>query len=289
MNVNKDIYEYIIQFVDIGDVINMLSVNKKFYSEEVLIRIMNKRFPRLGRFKNEETWRCFYVKRLYYIKKLNDIKIPYFPYRKYDPYLFYKNCRNDKKFDIIMVYAARSNRIDIFKSMIEKGATAFNRCLWVFIKKGDMENVNYMMQKGACMYNSALIIAAKYNRVEMANIFVEKGATDYNQALTAAIESGHIDMVNFLLDEYECNYLYKMEEAIEFRHLNIVKVLYEKSNKNFSVVGLIYESIKIGDLEIVKYLLQYEKNVDIKICSMNAVIYGHINIMNYFIETMMIC
>ena len=119
MRVSKDIYEYIVEFVDIGSIINMLSVNKKFYHENILIRIINKRFPELDRFKKEENWRNFFVKMLYYIKKLDEIEIPYFPYRKYDPSLFYKKYANtDKKFDIAMIYAAHANRIDIVNLMI---------------------------------------------------------------------------------------------------------------------------------------------------------------------------
>ncbi len=264
---------------------NMLSVNKKFHHEDVLIRIMNKRFPQLGRFKNEETWKSFYVKRLYYIKRLDEIGIPYFPYRKYDPYIFYKKYANtDKKFDIIMIYAADANRIDIVNLMIEKGATAFNRSLRVFIKNGDMENVNYMIQKGAHMYNSLLITASNYNRLEMAKLFIEKGAIYYDNALSEAIKSRHIDMIKFLSNKFECDYSEKILIAVKFKSLDIVKILYEKSNKNFSLVNIIYESIKVGDLEIIKYLLQYEQNCDIKVCLMHAITKKRIDIMNYFID-----
>ena len=285
MYVCKDIYEYIIEFVDMGSIMNMLSVNKKFSDNIVLIRIMKKRFPRLERFRKDETWRNFYVKMLYYIQKLNNLEIPYFPYRKYDPYIFYTRYANTyKKFNMIMIYAAHANRIDIFKSMIKKGATAFNRSLRVFVKKGDMENVNYMIQKGARMYNSALITAAKYNRLEMAKLFIEKGATEYDIALTKSIKSGHINTVKFLSDKFECNYSEKILIAVKSKRLDIVKILYEKSDKNIEIIPSLYESIKVGDLEIVKYLLQYEKNLDVKVCSMIAIKNKHVHIMNYFID-----
>ena len=57
MNLTKDIYEYILNFVDHKDVLNMLSVNKKFRSEEFFERIMRNRYTFIIRFKEEENWK----------------------------------------------------------------------------------------------------------------------------------------------------------------------------------------------------------------------------------------
>ena len=42
MILTKDTYEYLINFVDDKDVVNMLSTNKKFRHEDVFQRIMKK-------------------------------------------------------------------------------------------------------------------------------------------------------------------------------------------------------------------------------------------------------
>ena len=60
------IYEYITNFTDERTTLNMLSVNKKFYDEKILLRVMNKKYPLLYKIKKSEkcsflSWREFYV------------------------------------------------------------------------------------------------------------------------------------------------------------------------------------------------------------------------------------
>ena len=71
MNVNKDLYEYILNFVDDKDAINMLSVNKKFSEDVYIERFMEKRYPGLHKFKEEkETYRRFFIRMSKHISEI---------------------------------------------------------------------------------------------------------------------------------------------------------------------------------------------------------------------------
>jgi hypothetical protein len=79
MNLTKDIYEYILNFVDDIDAINMLSVNKKFSQEIYIKKFMVKRYPGLHKFKEEkETYRRFFIKMNKHIYEMKKHNIPYF-------------------------------------------------------------------------------------------------------------------------------------------------------------------------------------------------------------------
>ena len=90
MILSKDIYEYLLNFVEDTDVINMLSVNKKFCNEELFERVMRKRYPLLIRFK-KNGWRKFYIIMNFYIEKLKEKDIPYIPLLDFNPEIIYKS------------------------------------------------------------------------------------------------------------------------------------------------------------------------------------------------------
>jgi hypothetical protein len=86
MYVSKDIYEYLTNFVDENTVCNMLSVNKKFISEEYYRRVIERKYPFLLTFKDKDidfkyeeklnyrlSWRNFYIRNIYYILKITGL------------------------------------------------------------------------------------------------------------------------------------------------------------------------------------------------------------------------
>lgn len=90
MILSKDIYEYLLNFVDDKDVINMLSVNKKFCNDFLFEKELKRRYPLLSRFKKEKRWRDFYVSTIYYIEKLKSLGIHYIQIYDFNPESMYK-------------------------------------------------------------------------------------------------------------------------------------------------------------------------------------------------------
>ncbi len=98
MNVTKDIYEYLLNFADDRDILNMLSVNKKFRDEKLFERIMKRRYPLIIRFKDEEkSWQDFYIETIFYLSKLEEkFKLQYIPTLDFNPEIIYRNSYSKK-------------------------------------------------------------------------------------------------------------------------------------------------------------------------------------------------
>ena len=90
MNLTKDMYEYLTNFADDRDILNMLSVDKKFSNDEFFRKVLERKYPLLLKFKKEnETHKKFYLKLIFYMSKLKtEFNIPYGSWTV-DPESFY--------------------------------------------------------------------------------------------------------------------------------------------------------------------------------------------------------
>lgn len=152
MLLSKDVYEYLINFADDKTILNMLSVNKKFHDENFFKKVLMKRYPLLIKFKeDEETWKQFYIKMIFYISKLNEkFRIPYINVEEYNPedlYINYKQFIANNIKNLIM-----KPRED-FKRVIEN--YMINEAI-EYSTKGDLKITKYLIEKGADL-NNALI------------------------------------------------------------------------------------------------------------------------------------
>ena len=54
MNLTKDTYEYLLNFAEDRDIINMLSVNRKFNDEKLFEKIVKRKYPDLLAYKEKD-------------------------------------------------------------------------------------------------------------------------------------------------------------------------------------------------------------------------------------------
>ncbi len=95
MNLTKDTYEYLLNFADDREVLNMLSVNKKFRNEKLFEMIMKRRYPLISRFKKDKSWKEFYIQTIYYLSKLEEkFHLPYIATLDFEPEVIYKFAKN---------------------------------------------------------------------------------------------------------------------------------------------------------------------------------------------------
>ncbi len=116
MILSKDIYEYLLNFVDDKDVINMLLVNKKFCNEELFERELRRRYPLLTRFKKEKSWRDFYISTIYHLEKLKSLDIPYVKIYDFNPENIYKRWqeayyKEDVEIEMDIYYKKMTDRV----------------------------------------------------------------------------------------------------------------------------------------------------------------------------------
>lgn len=176
---DKDIYEYIVGLADDRDVINMLSVNRKFSDDSYFKKILVKRYPRLLRFKkNDETYKRFYLREVKYMAKLwEEYEIPYIPTPDYDPEYLYTKFDKHRIYTTILMEAVEYGDIKLAKHLINKGAEV-NRFTYISAAVGgNLEALkflinNYPPREG--WLNGTFWTVAQQNK-NIADYLIQKG------------------------------------------------------------------------------------------------------------------
>lgn len=128
MELTKDMYEYLINFVDDKTVLNMLSVNKKFNDPVFFEKIMRKRYPTIIRYNNKN-WKQLYIETIYWVSRLKE-EFNFEPVPYIDPKIVYSELKNTfvnfllKKENILRKSLFRSIRrkdLNSIKKLIERG------------------------------------------------------------------------------------------------------------------------------------------------------------------------
>jgi ankyrin repeat protein len=225
MNIPKDIYEYLMNFVDNKTVLNMLSVNKKFHDDKIFQRFIEKKYPLLIEFK-KETWKELFLRMTYYIAKLEILGIPYIPTKGYNPEKFYKDSKDRENiFNMAMYYAARGGNMEIVKLMIEKGATDFDWGMKNAANGGNMEIVKLMIEKGATDFDWGMYYASEGGHMEIVKLMIEKGSTDFDWGMRYAAYGGNMEIVKLMIEKGAEDFNFAMKFAAEGGHMDIIEYL----------------------------------------------------------------
>jgi hypothetical protein len=221
---NKDVYEYLLNFADDKTVISMLSVNRQFRDDKLFERILKRKYPYLASifFKPDNmNWKEYYIRQVYYMSRLNEkYGIPFVSLPGYIPEYIYKDMDKEKTLNYVMALAAGHGDLDTVKLLIEKGAGGeygFRSALdyaaqnghlrivkfileneYVFnpyqlggplgyvAENGHIEIVRYLIGKGEHYENYVLIRAAKGGHKNIIDLAVQHGATAFSSAIQSA-------------------------------------------------------------------------------------------------------
>ncbi len=231
MNLTKDMYEYLLNFADDKDVLNMLSTNKKFRDETLFERIVKRKYPELIAFKNtNESFQYFFIKMVYYISKLKEVyDVPYFV--GINPESLYTDAKNlylENFLHKVMIIAIKNGNLDVVKLMVGKGVNRFDSGLGEAAGSGYLDIVKYFIELDASEYSHATKIAAKNGKINIIDYFIEN----------KYIKSG---MLNLLL-----------LEAAKGNQFPAVKYLVTKGANNFQAA-----ISRTNNMEIKNYLKQF--------------------------------
>lgn len=199
MELTKDAYEYLLHFADDKDILNMLSVNKKFRDEKLFERIMKRKYPLLLNFKTpNETYKSFFIKMVFYISRLQEeYDIPYISVHGFNPKLFYTNYSKSPKYLIntVLNYAVLTGKLDLVQSLIDKGG---NLSLSSAVRSGNLNIVQLALEKGANDINEALYVASSYGHLNIVKYLIEKGATNIDNSINVSNFTNHPEIVEYL-------------------------------------------------------------------------------------------
>ena len=146
MNLTKDTYEYLLNFADDRDVINMLSVNRKFNDEKLFEKIMTKRYPELIKEKKkDESWKSLFLRIVYYVSLLKERhKIPYFP--GLNIVSLFTEFPRRRRTHQIGIAAAREGNVEILKLMnFDPETLIFQQVLEEAVRKGRLNVIEFLL------------------------------------------------------------------------------------------------------------------------------------------------
>ena len=174
---DKDIYSYIVNLAEDRDVINMLSVNRKFSDDLYFKKVLEKRYPLLLRFKSPyETYKKFYLKMVKYMSKLwEEYKIPYIAAKFFNPESRYKQAAVLHIYTVTLMDVAEVGDIKLAEYLIDKGGKVTSLAYEAAARGGTVEMLKFLMSELSTekWLRDALVIAKKYNNLEIIN-YLEK-------------------------------------------------------------------------------------------------------------------
>ena len=251
MLAQNDIYEYIINFVDEEDIMNMLSVNQTFYNEKILLRVMQKRFPVLSTFRKEETWRDFYIKMLFSIIELKKLGIPYIAHPEFNPYEILSSSKF--RYSTWLSYCVEcGDKVNM--NLFLKKTKNYHRALKSSVKIGDLELISFFIEKGADV-NYAFSEAVKNGK--FVDFFLIQGANHFDSGLLGAIKGRNIDLVNKMIDKGAKNFREALELALKTNQKNIIDLLLSNITnfENYELSWCLKAAAEGGNLEMVEFML----------------------------------
>tara|TARA_R110001599_G_scaffold74040_2_gene204376 strand:+ start:1362 stop:2315 length:954 start_codon:yes stop_codon:yes gene_type:complete len=278
MFVSTDMYEYITNFTDEKTLLNMLSVNSKFRSEEIFKRIIQRKYPLLLEFKKELSYHILFTRMISHIIRLeNEYGIPYIPTKDYNPLVLYNSY--DKRtgiYDHAMAWASGGGHIDIVRLMLEKGAINMSNCLRNAAIGGYLEIVQLMWSEGARNLNDSMGYASKGGHMETVKWLIEKGASEFNWGMEYGADGGHMNIVQFFLSQGANNFDSSMRWASTGGHIDIVRLMLEKGANNFD--ECLVRAAEEGHLEIVQLMIELGDQLALLLPLRLSASNGHIEI-----------
>jgi ankyrin repeat protein len=228
--------------------------------------------------------------------------------------------------DVNITYQGLTNRplnlafemknTEIIRILIESGAELSNACTNInnFIALGNLNFIEYLVGKGMLLDEYNLIFAAENGKLDIVQYIIDKGFTgssalaaaaihnhlhvvkylvnigitdtDTGYALICAVRANHLEITEFLVSEIEYTQETKgkaLLEAIYQDNIDIVRCLVKLDIRDLLILQ---ESIKYGNLEIVKLIMDCNPDVNMKdnLLLTISVVHDHLDIFKYLIE-----
>lgn len=196
---NKDVYLKIADEVsDDRTIVNMLSVNKKYYTDAFFKTLFNKRYPLLAQLKEEkyanDSWKEFYLIQLYYLDLLKrKYNIPYIPVKSFVPERIVERILRNPQHNEDKIIA--SILLELYAEMGD---------LTNFVKVETLPRLSIIAAPFAIIGGNMQILE---NIIEKAYSYLstENYIKLLNELIFLSIEYDKAEMFKFLVEVYEAN------------------------------------------------------------------------------------
>ena len=235
----KDIDREILKWIDDEELLKICGVNRKTWNEVCDDNFLRRRlnmYSDVDRYKKEnENWKIFFSRTIYYISKL---KTEFqFEYTEGDFQEYYSVLKNYEGYCLI-------------RKASEIGALPL---------------VKYAIQSGVIFHVLYLELAAKRGHLHIVKYFTENGS---NIHLIEASRCGYLNIIKYLVErgaDIHVSNDAPLREASRWGFLNIVKYLLEHgANIHAENNGALKAASSNGHLHVVKYLVQQGADIYFK-------------------------
>ena len=243
----KDIDREILKHIDDTELLNVCTINRKFWYEicdDNFIRRRLMKYPDVEKYKNSgDSWKQFFLTVVYYVSRMKESK----EYKsgnfknQYHLTKHYPGFSNEKGLDGIpdksLKFASIMGHFDVIKYLVKDGADIHansEAALRYASEKGHLEIVKYLVGQGADVHavnDDALKYASEWGHLEVVKYLIESGVdihSDEDYAVRWASENGHLPLVKWLV-ENGADIHAKTDYALKWANIN----------ENFEVVRYI--------------------------------------------------
>ena len=170
------------------------------------------KYPGIDQYKREnESWKQFFLRAVYYISKLQEEF--QFPWTSGDFEKQYQFFVKNRIYDLhmLLAFAAAERELPIVAHIMKNDPTMYNMYMYDILTyasyHGHLDVVKYLIEHGVDVHlgeDSALMYAILQGHLEIVKYLVESGADIHaqaNYAFTAAAEKGHLEILNYLREK----------------------------------------------------------------------------------------
>jgi hypothetical protein len=252
----RDLDKHLAQYVDDKDVLNMI-INKKYlelFDEQFFHNLLILKYPVLIQFKTEEeTWKAFYIKMVYYLSKLKEeFNLIYIPSEIYNPVKLYYHLKETPGlvWSDGLMFAAHVGDKKLIEEMLSKGGNPTHGLMGASMSN-NRELVEYFISIGAVgMLDlaSGLVRAAEYGHKDLVDYFITKGVNPKYAVVGAAVSKDD-NMFNYITLKYPVNLNSTLLQATP----SAIKYLIEKGATNLNQALISFA--RRGALQSLKILI----------------------------------
>jgi hypothetical protein len=257
----KDTDREVLKWIADRELLKVCSIDRKTWNEvcdDNFLKRRLSRYPNIQKYKKQnESWKEFFLKTIYYISKLK--KEFQFEYTDGDFQEYYEILKN-YTFYHLLGKAAQIGAFSLVKYAIQNGATPHILDLEYAAKGGHLHIIKYLTGNDSNI--SSLIYASSYGYYNIAKYLVEQGVDIHvlNTSLLEASKTGYVNIVKYLVEhgaDIHVDNNKALQKASANGHLNVVKYLVQQgANIYFKTQAL---QLATGYAPVVKYLKNWNE------------------------------
>lgn len=195
--------------------------------------------------------------------------------------------------DGLMVLAARYNKLNVVKYLIELGADIHagdDYALKVSATNGNLELVKFLVENGADIHaenETTLINSILNENLDIVKFLIENGAViDGNDSLSVSIVTGNLDVFKYIIS-IGADKIDALKTSADYGQLDFIKYL-QSIGTNISAEDdyALKISAANGHLDVVKFLVENGANIhaDYETALISSASNGHLGIVKFLVE-----